>query len=277
MNYNYIMDSYIEMIDCIDGIKKLDDKSINMVFTSPPYNMGDDRYYKNYDDNKSNKDWLDMLFKLGKEIYRVMKDDGVFVLNISYNKNNKKGFIDIVYKYTNEIGFILQETDIWTKKGMPIPEVRNHTRDSEFLFLFSKTNDYYTNQKKGKIISTLVKVKNSDVQSDNNTVNYKEKSENISKYDTFKYNKLNNATFPVGLPLHYIINYSKVGDVILDPFMGTGTTAIACVRKNMKYIGFENDEETYNKSLIRIKNDSYIDTSVDSLIPDIDNSNYESK
>lgn len=225
-------------IDCLEGIKQLNDKSIQLIVTSPPYNLNDKRYYKNYKDNKSSLEYINWLRDINKELFRVLKDDGVYCLNLSYNRNSSFEYIKIINDCI-DMGFILRETVSWLKKGFPITEKRNFTRDFEFIFILSKSNDYKTTQKVNQVISNVWRIKNLKVQK----INSKEKFES----------SLNNATFPIRFPMTCMDYFTEENDVVLDPFMGTGTTSLASFDKNRKCIGFEIDKETFDLSIERLK------------------------
>jgi len=205
-------------MDCIEGMKLLDDNSIDCVITSPPYNLNDKRYYKEYQDNLSSEQYVEWLNKISKELFRIMKKEGNILFNISYNNNSKYEYIKIVNNFINN-GFKLCETIVWLKKGMPLTEINNLTRDCEFIFLFSKTDKYFTNQKKNQIISNVIKISNSNVQT-----------------------QINSACFPKELISKLLKYFTKENDIVLDCFMGTGTTAVSCKEQKRNFIGFEIDE-----------------------------------
>jgi len=229
----------INNIDCLEGLKKIPSNSVQLVVTSPPYNMGDDRYYKNYEDNKSSEEYVKWLDEINKEIYRVLKNDGVYCLNMSYNRNSPSEYIKVVNNCLN-CKLILRETVSWIKKGMPLIEIRNFTRDFEFIFILTKCDEYKTNQKRKQIISNVWKIKNLGTQKINSKSNFDD--------------SLNNATFPLEFPKKCIELFTSKGDLVLDQFSGTGTTAIASIQTERNFIGFELDKETYLYSKERIEN-----------------------
>lgn len=119
--------------DCLEGLKKLPDKSVQLVITSPPYNMADSRYYKNNSDNKKSKEYINWLLEINKQVFRILKDDGVFVLNINYNRNSPHENLKVVTDCVKKIRFKLDENICWLRKGFPITEKRNYTRDWEHI------------------------------------------------------------------------------------------------------------------------------------------------
>lgn len=232
----------IHNVDCEVGLKKIPDKSVQLVITSPPYGMNDWRYYKNFEDNKDVQDWTKWIIALSKEIYRILTDDGVFVLNLSYNKNAGFGMYHIVAGCEREAGFIGRDKVAWLKKGMPINSKHFFTRDHEDIFIFSKSKNFKTNKRINEIISNVWKISNYNVQKDSN------KQSNVEEQNVI------NACFPVELPKRFIEIFTTEGDVVCDIFSGLATTGIACQKTNRSYIGFEIDKETYDSSIQRIKN-----------------------
>lgn len=206
-------------MDCIEGINQLEDKSIDLIVTSPPYNMNDTRYYGEYKDNKSEEEYIGWLKELFGLVYLKLKDDGVVCFNISYNSNSKSSYIKIINEFLN-LGFQLQESISWLKRGMPLTEIGNLTRDFEFLFVLNKGGRIKTTQKNNQVISNVWDIKNKD------------------------HNKgTNKACFPIALPRKCIELYSNEGDLVVDPFMGSGTTAFASKQLNRNFIGFDVSKE----------------------------------
>lgn len=205
--------------DCLDAMKQIDDNSVDCVITSPPYNLNDKRYYANYQDCLTSEQYVEWLNKISKELFRIVKPNANILFNISYNSNSKFEYIKIVNNFIDN-GFKLCETMVWIKKGMPLTEINNLTRDFEFIFLFCKDKKYFTNQKKNQIISNVIKISNSNTQID-----------------------INNACFPKELINKLLKYFSKENDLILDLFMGSGTVAVSCKEMKRNYLGFEIDEQ----------------------------------
>lgn len=231
------MEKGLHNIDCLKGLFETKSNSVQLVVTSPPYNLNDKRYYKNYEDNKSSQEYINWLKDINTELFRVLKDDGVYCLNLSYNRNSPHEYLKIINDCV-DMGFILRETVCWLKKGFPITEKRNFTRDYEFIFILTKSNDYKTTQKVNQVISNVWKIKNIGVQSSNNSEKFE--------------NSINNATFPIEFPRTCMKYFTEEHDLVLDPFMGTGTTALASIECDRQYLGFELDKETYDFSLERV-------------------------
>lgn len=229
----------IHNVDCADGIKKIPDKSVQLVITSPPYLMADNRYYQNYKDNIELQDWVNLIIALSKEIYRILTDDGVFVLNFSYNQNAKFGMFHIVAGCEREAGFIGMDKIAWLKKGMPINSKHFFTRDHEDIFIFAKEEKFKTNKGINEVISNVWKIDNNKAQTEANVISNE-----------------NNACFPLELPMRFIELFSDENDIVCDIFNGNGTTSLACKITNRNFIGFELEDDTVKNSLQRLENSS---------------------
>jgi site-specific DNA-methyltransferase (adenine-specific) len=209
-----IKDNEIYNEDCLEFMKKINNNHIDFIITSPPYNLNDNRYYnEEFKDNLNEDEYVSWLNNIIKEFMRILKDEGSVFFNISYNNNSRSSYIKVINCFLNN-GFILQETICWLRKGMPLTEIGNLTRDFEPIFLFSKKNNYFTNQNENQIISNVWDIKN--------------RNHNFGD---------NKACFPVELIRNILDKFTFVNSLIFDPFMGTGTTAVACMQKNRRYIG----------------------------------------
>jgi len=204
-------------IDCFDGFKQLKDKSIDHVFTSPPYNRKKNDKYEHHNDNIN--DYFGWLCNVVDECIRVSK--GYVFFNIMKNYYNKQDVFKLIGKYSENIVEII----VWEKTN-PLPANGNNiTNAYEFFLIFGrdslKSNTTYTKN----IISTAV---NSDMTTDHKA---------IMKQDVAEW---------------FIKNFTKENDLILDCFMGSGTTAITCKYNKRNYIGFELNEKYVELSNKRI-------------------------
>lgn len=243
----------IYQMDCIEGMKLIPDESIDLIITSPPYFLK-----KEYEKTWTKEYYYELMKKLFSQCHRVLKEGRYFVINFGdyFNSGNRfyKADVPSVYPATInmfnwgiEVGFDLQATRIWRKQfaKMGIPFVCNkHPRnifDYEYIWTFRKKNgskEEFVNDRK---------LSQRGVIGENWT-----SEAGINKHC---------AAFPVELPEWAIDVYSQQeGEIVLDPFMGSGTTALACINKNRRYIGFEIEREYVeiaNKRLdnIEIHND----------------------
>ena len=218
--------------------------SCNLVVTSPPYNVN--LKYNTYEDNKEYSDYLNWMRKIFEKCYKYLKEDGRICINIGDAKNGKipthSDFIQIL----KELNFLPITTIIWKKNNIKSltawgsymsPSCPSFPRDYEYLIVMGKTQKLIH---KGKTSLTKEKF----IECANGT--WLIAPEHVSKLG-------HPAAFPVELPKRCIEMFTYEEDLILDPFMGSGTTAIAAMRTNRHFIGFEIDEKYFNLSQERIK------------------------
>ena len=244
--------------DCLEGMKKLDDNSIDLVVTSPPYFNA--REYSNWE---TYEDYLLDMKNIFIEVFRVIKENRMVVVNISpvIEPRKSRSHSSIrrqipfdLYSIMKGIGFYMLEDIIWSKPNYtaknrnggffrhrkPLAYKPNLTH--EYILVFQRPSkdliDKTLKDNKDKVDKSLV------------LGDY----EKTSVWDIKpKKDKNHSAVFPLAIPDKIIQYYSFVDDTILDPFMGSGTTAIACLNTNRNYIGFELDEGYYKASLDRIE------------------------
>lgn len=202
---------YIENGDCLELMKTLPDKSIDIAFTSPPYNRKRNDKYEHYDDTLN--DYYGFLVDVVEQLKRIVKKH--IIINIMPNYYNKSD----VYKFIGTYADKIQQIIIWQKSN-PLPASGNNiTNAYEFFIVIGdtplKANTTYVKN----VITTAV---NSDMPKEHRAVMKKEVCE------------------------WFIKTFTKENDVILDPFLGIGTTAVCCTENNRHYIGFEIIPEYYN-------------------------------
>ena len=221
--------------DCITGMQQLDEKTVDLIITSPPYNVTID--YDGYADDMSLDDYLDWSKKWMGECFRVLKDGGRFCLNVADILNREESGPYSIYlgKIALDIGFQFYSKIIWVQN-----DVFNATSWGSwesascpaFLCEFENVLVFYKTQKK-----TIEKGED-DI-----------KAEEFKEWVRCLWNiapdrrKLHPAPFPVSLPYRLIKLLSFKDAIILDPFMGSGTTALASKMLERRYIGFDTSEE----------------------------------
>lgn len=252
----------IHNIDCLEGMKNIEDNTVDVVVTSPPYNIGIN--YSSYKDNLHEEDYLNWISNISKELYRVLKIEGSFFLNIGGKPSNPLWPIEIA-KVISET-FILQNTIHWIKSiAIPIEDVGNYPHMIRDISVghFKPVNSQSFLNNCHEYIFHFTKNGNVGIDKLAIGVEYQDKS-NIQRwktgcdlrdrgntwfipYETIRISRPHPSTFPVKLPEYCIKTHglSKT-EVVLDPFMGIGTTALACIRLGVSYIGFELDKE-YSK------------------------------
>lgn len=241
--------------DCKELLKTLDDNSIDLTVTSPPYDNL--RLYNGYSFDFEN---------IAKELYRVTKKGGVIVwiVNDSTINGSESGTSFRQALYFKEIGFNLHDTMIWQKIS-PFTHKNRYIADFEYMFILSKGKPKTANlicDRKNKWAGTQV---HGTLQQKNDgqlvTINGKGKriiKEYGARYNVWnipaeKNNKTGHpAVFPIRLVKDHIITWSEENDIVLDCFMGSGTTALACKELNRQFIGMEIDDTYFNIAKERI-------------------------
>lgn len=226
-------------IDCLKWMETAP-KEIDLVLTSPPYNMTErtDSYngrYDVYSDTMNADEYLDWTAKVFNGYDKILKPNGVVLYNFSYSHENPflpYAVINAIHKNTE---MTIADTLFW-KKDCALPlstSPTKLTRYVEFVFVIVRKTELYTfktnkeikstNDKTGQnfyeIFSNLMDAKNNDGATD-----------------------LNKATFSTEFCRKCIRMYATEGSLIYDSFMGTGTTAEACIIEKMEYVGTELSE-----------------------------------
>lgn len=237
--------------DCIEVMKDMDDESVGLVVTSPPYNLS--LPYSSYNDNRS--DYEDWCIQWLDQIYRVLNDAGSFFLNIAGSSASTL----IPYRMLMQcidMGFVLQNNFVWIK-SIYIPEVgeEGHTfghfkptnshryvnRTHESIFHLTKTGDVTLHRKAiGVPYSDKSNEKrwksSSNVRCRGNTW--------FIPYNTRQSTDDHPAKFPIDLPLMCIdLHFGTEKDgLVLDPFVGSGTTVKAAQMRMLDAIGIDVDQ-----------------------------------
>ena len=243
MNYPADFINKIICGDCLEVMKGISDKSVDLTITSPPYdNLRD---YQGYAFNFEG---------IAKELFRITKDGGVvvWVVGDATVNGSETGTSFKQALYFKEIGFNLHDTMIYQKNSYPFPPSNRYFGVIEFMFVLSKGSPKTTN---------LIKVKTKGKKHTSST--QREKDGTISKmeyamgkdervkdnvwiYDVGFAKSSNDplqfehpATFPEKLASDHITSWSNKGDVILDPFNGSGTTTKMAKLLRRNFIGIE--------------------------------------
>lgn len=228
--------------DCAEGMRALPDSSIDMTITSPPYDNL--RTYNGYTFEFEN---------VAKELYRVTKRGGVIVWVVSDAtlKGSETGTSFKQALYFKQLGFNLHDTMVWYKESCRFPDTVRYYDSFEYMFVLSKGKPKTINliaDKPNKWAGT--KMHGTDRQPDGTTMPKKGCNKRNVKdfgvrynvwtvYNTGKRNNPHPAMFPEKLAEDHILSWSNPGDIVLDPFMGSGTTAKMAILNNRNFIGFE--------------------------------------
>jgi len=235
--------------DCLEKMAMIPDGSVDMVMTSPPYDNL--RSYNN------SLEWGEHVWKpVIKELFRVVKDGGVvvWVVGDATCKGSETGVSFKQAIYFREVGFNIHDTMIWEKPN-PTPQFINkrYRGAFEYMFVFSKGSPATFNAvevptKYKEFGKTSSSMRERTKSNDRRQSTYDQKptriKHNVWTVATQGY-KGHPAVFPISLAEDHIKSWSNRGDTILDPFMGSGTTGVACVNLNRQFIGIEKDDKYF--------------------------------
>ncbi|QAV33305.1 site-specific DNA-methyltransferase (adenine-specific) [Fervidobacterium changbaicum] len=228
-----------------ENMEELPDNSIHLMVTSPPYNVG-----KEYDEDLTLNEYRDFLKRVWREVYRVLVPGGRACINLA--NLGRKPYIPLhVYVIEDmlEVGFLMRGEVVWNKGatassstawGSWMSASNPSLRDvHEYILIFSKGTFTRKNPKGRK--STISKEE------------FLEFTKSIWTFPAESAKKIGHpAPFPVELPYRCIQLYTFEGEVVLDPFMGSGQTAIAALMTGRNYVGYEINEEYLNLANRRI-------------------------
>lgn len=221
-------------------MQDIPDNSIHLMITSPPYNVS-----KEYDDDLSLQEYLQLLKNAFSETYRVLVNGGRACINVA--NLGRKPYIplsDYISSMMLEIGYNMRGEIIWNKAASASPSTAWGSWQSaanpilrdvhEYILVFSKGN-YKREREKNEM-----EIKKNSITKEQ----FMEWTKSIWTMNAESARRIGHpAPFPTELPYRLIQLYSFEHDIILDPFMGSGTTAVAALKSNRKYIGYDNEIE----------------------------------
>jgi len=227
-------------------MKELPNKSVHLMVTSPPYNVG-----KEYDEDLTLQEYINLLSEVFKETHRVLVPGGRVAINIA--NIGRKPYIPLhseIIKVMDKIGFLMRGEIIWDKgsssggscawgswKSASNPTLRD---SHEYILVFSK--DSFQRKKHPDRKNTITRDE------------FLELTKSIWKFNTESAKKVKHpAPFPVELPRRLIELYTFKGDVVLDPFIGSGTTGIAAIQTGRNFVGYDISKEYVDIANKRIK------------------------
>ena len=257
--------------DCVDVLKKMSKNSVDLIVTSPPYA---DQRKKTYGGIPVDE-YVDWFLPISLELKRVLKPKGSFVLNIkerAVSGERSTYVLELILEIKKQ-GWLWVEEYVWHKKNSFPGKWPNRFRDSwERCLHFTKNKDFKMYQKSvmipmGEWAESRIKnpSKNDHLRHESkvnsglgrNVSNWAQREmaypTNVLHMATECGNVNHSAAFPISLPLWFIKLFTKKGDIVFDPFIGSGTTALAAISVNRHFIGTEINEEYYKTALNRIK------------------------
>ena len=233
---NPIPGEVIDQIVCASSeqMAGLPECSVHLAVTSPPYNVG-----KQYDNDLSLEDYLAVLERVWREVQRVLVPGGRLSINVA--NLGRKPYIPLhaeIARQVTALGFLMRGEVIWNKAGSASPSTAwgswksaaNPTlRDvHEYILVFSKGT--FKRENPAERLSTITRDE------------FLEYNKSVWTFAAEPARKVGHpAPFPVELPRRLIQLYTFAGEVVLDPFMGSGQTAIAALRTGRHYVGYEID------------------------------------
>lgn len=257
--------------NCLDLLKSMESNSVDLVITSPPY-----ADLKKYIDNPGihPDNYVEWFLPICSEICRVMKPTGSFILNINDKVEDRfrhPYVFDLISELHKRTELKMFERLFWNKlKSLP-----NRSRFGdriEYIFWFAKSKEFYFNidemrtEYSEKSIKRMTKpLKKRFARTENDSDEYKDWAPNpkgalpttliniSSESKRIADNHV--AVYPVELVKYFIKGSTKEGDIVLDTFMGTGTTGVAAKSLGRNWIGFDLQEEYINIAKIRIDNE----------------------
>ncbi|MCU4733447.1 site-specific DNA-methyltransferase [Bacillus cereus] len=246
----------IHNMDCLEGMKLLPDDYVDLTVTSPPYD--DLRTYNGYSFDFEN---------IAKELYRVTKQGGIVVWIVGDRTSNgsETGTSFKQALYFKEIGFNLHDTMIYEKDSISFPDSNRYYQIFEYMFIFSKGKPKTTNlisDRANKWADGKKRIMGRERQSDGTLLGRRKGNllkpygvrfniwrvatgKNKSTKDDVAYN--HPAIFPEKIANDHIVSWSNEGDIVMDPFMGSGTVAKMAILNNRNYLGFEISEQYCNE------------------------------
>jgi len=250
----------IHRMDCLDGLRALSPGSIDMVITSPPYNIG--KEYRLYRDDRPREEYLDWLEAVAGEARRVLPENGSFFLNIGGKPSDPWIPLDVAQRFRRH--FVLQNVIHWIKSIAIEKEVVGRydaiTRDVAVGHVQPVNSERYLSQCHEYVFHFTTHgttpLRKLDVgvpyQDKSNIGRWKRATADLRDrgntwfipYHTIRTRRPHPTVFPEKLPEMCIrLHGYGPGTVVLDPFMGIGNTAVACRRFGIDFIGFELDPE----------------------------------
>lgn len=225
--------------DCMKTMEELRD--VDVVITSPPYNTSRkgssldaadvNIRYDEFDDCRPNEEYIAWTNDIFNAFDKTLKPNGCILYNLSYSSENIALMWLTVASVMQNTPFTIADCIIWKKKSAaPNSESTNKlTRICEFVFVFCRKTE----------LSTFNCYKEKGVQRPNGQQHYKNYFNFLEAPNNDEVCPIHKATYSTILCRKLMLLYSKEGDTIYDPFMGTGTTAIACIREKRNYVGSE--------------------------------------
>jgi site-specific DNA-methyltransferase (adenine-specific) len=229
----------IESLNCIiptsaEDMSQIPDKSVHLMVTSPPYNVG-----KEYDNNLTLEEYLQFLSRVWHQVYRVLVPGGRACVNLA--NLGRKPYIPLhafVIQDMLNLGFLMRGEIIWNKAASASASTAWGSWQSATNPTLRDVHEYILVFSKGSFQRSNPDERRSTITRDE----FLEYSKSVWIFPAESAKKIGHpAPFPIELPYRLIQLYTFTGEVVLDPFMGSGQTAIAALRTDRYYIGYETE------------------------------------
>jgi len=217
--------------DCMQAMKEIPDNSIDLIITSPPYNLGNNHHtggnrHNPYNDNMKEQDYQQWQIELINECVRVLKSDGSMFYN---HKNRIKDGLQISpYEWLFKTNILIKQEIVWFNRSQNFDKCRFYPMTERIYWL--------TKNPKTKLF---------------NAINHHDLF-NSSEWQAEGTQKEHKRAYPIKM-VEDILSCFPDKKTVLDPFMGSGTTAIACYNMGFDYVGYEIDKDYYNGACKRIE------------------------
>ncbi len=219
-----------------ERMHELPDCSVHLMVTSPPYNVG-----KDYDEDLSLEEYLGFLYTVWKEVFRVLVPGGRACVNVA--NLGRKPYIPLnglITKDMARLGFLMRGEIIWNKAASASTSTAWGSWQSATNPTLRDTHEYILVFSKGSFRREKMDGRKSTISKDE----FLEFTKSVWEFSSESAKKVGHpAPFPVELPYRLIQLYTFLGEVVLDPFMGSGQTALAALKTGRCYLGYEINEE----------------------------------
>lgn len=225
----------IHQASCKD-MQALPDCSVHLMVTSPPYNVG-----KEYDNNLTLEEYLSFLRRVWKETYRALVPGGRACINIA--NVGRKPYIPLhasIMQDMIEMGFLMRGEIIWEKGASASTSTAWGSWQSATNPTLRDTHEYILVFSKGTYRREKMDGRKSTISKDE----FLEFTKSVWQFPSESARKVGHpAPFPVQLPYRLIQLYTFSNEIVLDPFMGSGQTALAALKAGRHFVGYELSEE----------------------------------
>lgn len=242
-------------MDSIDGLKKIENPLIDLTVTSPPYNIG-----KEYEEIMALDEYITWSQKWINEVYRITKPRGAFLFNIGYVEVSGRGYaVPLAYLLWDKTEFYLMQEIVWNYGAGVACKKKLSPRNEKILWYVKNKQDYTFN---------LDDIRDKNVKYPNQKKKGKLRCNTLGKNpsDVWQIAKVTSGTgrasseraphpaqFPMDLIERIVKGFSNIGEIVLDPFMGSGTVAEVALKNNRKVIGFEIESKYCEYIVTRIE------------------------